>query len=79
MKLVNVYEARAQFSKLLDEAEAGEEIVIARNGKPVVRLVPIEAPKRRLGRWRGQVSPLSDDDWEAADQAVAELFARSLD
>jgi prevent-host-death family protein len=78
MKLVNVYEARAQFSKLLDEAEAGEEIVIARNGAPVVRLVPVNQPKRRLGRWRGQVPPLSDEEWAESDDAVAALFASSL-
>ena len=77
MKLVNVYEARGQFSKLLDEAEAGEEIVIARNGMPVVRLVPVTPPQRRLGRWRGQVPVLSDDEWKASDDAVAEAFSDS--
>jgi prevent-host-death family protein len=77
MRLVNVYEARAQFSKLLDEAEAGEEIVIARNGTPVVRLVPVKAPKRRLGRWHGQVPIVSDEEWAASDEAVAALFGES--
>jgi prevent-host-death family protein len=79
VKQVNVYEARGQFSKLLDEAEAGEEIVIARNGKPVVKLVPIKAPTRVLGRWRDQVPRLSDDEWKASDDAVARLFASALD
>jgi prevent-host-death family protein len=74
MKLVNVYEARGQFSKLLDEAEAGEEIIIARNGTPVVRLVPVTPPKRRLGRWSGQAADLSDTEWAASDEAVAQLF-----
>jgi prevent-host-death family protein len=74
MKLVNVYEARGQFSKLLDEAEAGEEIIIARNGTPVVRLVPVTPPKRRLGRWSGQAPDLSDAEWAASDEAVAQLF-----
>lgn len=78
MKLVNVYEARGQFSKLLDEAEAGEEIVIARNGTPVVRLVPVRAPQRRLGRWQGQVPPVSDDAWAATDDAVSAVFDASL-
>jgi prevent-host-death family protein len=75
MKQVNVYEARGQFSKLLDEAEAGEEIVIARNGKPVVRLVPVNLPKRIIGRWQDQVPPISDEAWNASDDAVARLFA----
>ncbi len=74
MKLVNVYEARGQFSKLLDEAEAGEEIIIARNGTPVVRLVPVTPPKRHLGRWRGQFPTLTDAEWADSDEAVAKLF-----
>ena len=77
MKQVNVYDARGQLSKLLDEAEAGEEIVIARNGKPVVRLVPVNPPKRVLGRWSGKVSPLSDAEWNASDAAVADVFNKA--
>lgn len=78
MKLVNVYEARGQFSKLLDEAEAGEEIVIARNGTPVVRLVPVRPPQRRVGRWQGQVAEVSDEAWSEADAAVSAVFDASL-
>jgi prevent-host-death family protein len=77
MRQINVYDARGQFSKLLDEAEAGEEIVIARNGKPVVKLVPINPPQRVLGRWRDKVPAMSDQQWQASDVAVAELFARA--
>ena len=77
MKLINVYEARGQFSRLLDEAEAGEEIIIARNGKPVVRLVPVTPPRRQLGRWQGQVAPLTDAEWAAGDEAVGEVFSES--
>ena len=76
MKQVNVYEARGQFSRLLDEALAGEQIVIARNGRPIVRLVPIEPRGRRLGRWRGVVPEISDEEWRQSDVAVAELFER---
>jgi prevent-host-death family protein len=78
VKQVNVYEARGQFSRLLEEAEAGEEIVIARNGKPIVRLVPVNLPKRTFGRWREQVRGLSDEEWKASDEAVAALFAASV-
>jgi len=77
MKQVNVYDARGQFSKLLDEAEAGEEIVIARNGKPVVKLVPVNPPQRLLGRWRDKIPVMSDEEWQASDDAVAELFTRA--
>jgi len=52
MQIVNIQEAKTQFSRLVEQAEAGEEIVIARAGKPVARLVALEsaAPKsRKLG------------------------------
>jgi prevent-host-death family protein len=45
--LVNVGEAKTHLSDLLARAERGEEIVVARAGKPVVRLTPIERPSRR--------------------------------
>jgi prevent-host-death family protein len=41
-ELVNLYDAKTQLSRLLDRAAAGEDIVIGRAGKPVVRLVPVE-------------------------------------
>ena len=47
---MNVAEAKAKLSELISAAEQGADVVIARGGKPVVRLVPIEAPsKRQLG------------------------------
>jgi len=52
MQTVNIHEAKTQFSRFVDQAEAGEEIVIARAGKPVARLVALETltPKpRKLG------------------------------
>lgn len=46
----NVAEAKAHLSRLLDQALAGEEVILARAGKPLVRLVPIDpAPERELG------------------------------
>jgi prevent-host-death family protein len=79
MKQVNVYDARGQLSKLLEEAEAGADIVIARNGKPIVRLVPVNPPRRTMGRWAGQVPAVTDEQWAASDAAVAELFARTTE
>lgn len=46
METVNVHEAKTQLSRLLERAHAGEEILIAKNGKPYARLLPLEAPKR---------------------------------
>ena len=62
MKSVNVHEAKTNLSELLKKVEAGEEIVIARAGKPVARLVPASGvrSKRTLGTARGLVT-MSDD------------------
>jgi prevent-host-death family protein len=51
MKIVNVHEAKTHLSRLLDRAHAGEEIVIAKSGKPYARLVPLAGrqPKREPG------------------------------
>lgn len=50
-----IHEAKSQLSKLIQRALAGEDVVIAKAGKPVVRLVPIEQKpvQRRLGGWKG--------------------------
>jgi len=60
--MVNIHAAKTNFSRLVDQAAAGEEIVIARAGKPVARLVPLEPPKQKrvLGLGRG-VFDISDD------------------
>ncbi len=55
MKVVNVHEAKTHLSRLLKRVDAGEEIVIARNGKPVARLVPVSAEPRRPGRLKGRL------------------------
>jgi prevent-host-death family protein len=63
-KIVNMHEAKSNLSRLVEEAEAGEEIILARAGKPVAKLVPIRvAAPRRLGRWKGRV--VMSDDFDA--------------
>ena len=54
---INVYEAKTHLSKLLDRVSEGEEIVIARGGRPVARLVPLatRSEPRTPGAWRGRV------------------------
>lgn len=61
---VNIHEAKTQLSALVARAEAGEEIVIARANKPVVRLVPVDLRKvqRRLGEAKGLVTIAPDFD-----------------
>ena len=65
--IVNIHEAKTQLSRLLLKVASGEEIIIARDGTPVARLVPYEAmPKKRiLGRDAGRpfyISPDFDDE-----------------
>jgi prevent-host-death family protein len=69
---VNVYEAKTHLSQLLDRAAAGEEIVIARAGRPVARLVSLAEPARPRvpGGWRGKVSMAADYD-ELPDEIEA--------
>ena len=63
MKLINMHEAKTRLSQLVEQAEQGEEIVIARAGEPVARLVALRSGKRRvLGRWRGRVRMSRDFD-----------------
>ena len=56
-KVVNVYEAKTHLSRLLEEAHAGHEIIVAKNGKPYAKLVPLTPLKSRpLGFVRAQAS-----------------------
>lgn len=62
---VNVYEAKTHLSQLIDRAAGGEEIVIARAGRPVARLVALSdvpSQPRSPGAWRGKVTIADDFD-----------------
>ncbi len=71
---VNIHEAKTHLSRLVDRAAAGEEIVIARAGKPLARLVAYVPPvkDRELGLWKGKVwiAP----DFDEVDEEIAALF-----
>jgi len=81
MKIVNTHEAKTHLSRLLDEAEAGEEILIAKAGRPVAKLVPYRPTRksRELGLLRGQIHE-SPDCWELDEDIAtsidAPLYAR---
>jgi prevent-host-death family protein len=85
---VNIAEAKAKLSELLDRALGGEEIVIARAGKPLARLMPLK-PKVREGRgvWRGWgadvptevfLAPMDPEDLDAAEGKFSDEFGISL-
>lgn len=64
--IYNVHDAKTNFSKLLDRAHAGEEIVLAKAGKPYAKLVPFEEkplPPRRPGRFRHLLKDVPSDIW----------------
>jgi len=62
-KIVNMHEAKTNLSKLVEEAERGEDILLARAGKPVARLVALPPPRQRqLGQWKGMVKMAADFD-----------------
>ena len=78
MKQVNLYEAKTQLSSLVEEAAAGEEVIIAKNGKPCARLValevvPEEAPRRRFGFWGRKYGYVAPEVFpEFTDEEIAE-------
>jgi prevent-host-death family protein len=61
VKVVNMHEAKTTLSQLVEQAENGEEVVLARAGQPVARIVALRSSGRRqLGQWKGKVR-MSDD------------------
>ena len=75
MSSVNIAEAKAKLSELLDRAIAGEEIIIARSGRPLARLVPVEEQEPRkpglLRGWKASaealLAPMDPEDLDAAE------------
>lgn len=73
-RVVNIYDAKTQLSALVEAAAAGEEVVIARAGKPRAKLVPIKpAARRRPGRTKG-TTVLSDDFDAPLPEALIRAF-----
>ena len=73
---MNVHEAKTNLSRLLERVIAGEEIVIARAGKPVARLLPVaERAARRPGVWKRKLRLA--DDWDSAEtnREIEEQFS----
>lgn len=75
MTQVGMHEAKTKLSELVKRAEQGEEIVIARNGEPTVRLVPVEKRNRfaeLYGVYKGQIR--MSDDFDEFDDELADMF-----
>lgn len=73
---VNIHEAKTHLSKLLTRVSLGEEIIIARNGKPIARLAPIAGkPKNRVpGSAKGQIWIAPDFDAPLPDDILDEFY-----
>jgi prevent-host-death family protein len=76
MTTLNIHAAKTHFSKLIEEVEDGEEVVIAKAGKPVARLVPFGKPARRkLGLLAGRLTVPDDFDAPLPDELIAAFEA----
>lgn len=78
MRTVNIHEAKTQLSRLVDQAAKGEPFVIAKAGKPLVKVVPLDAPSgreiRRLGFMQGAFT-VPDDFDDMGSEQIERLFA----
>jgi prevent-host-death family protein len=79
MQIINIHAAKTNLSRLIERALAGENIVISRNGEPLVNLVPhklVEAKKpRRGGQWTNRITYAPD--YDQADSTIQGLFDES--
>jgi prevent-host-death family protein len=77
MHTVNIHEAKTHLSRLIDQAARGEPFIIAKAGKPLVKVVPIDAPTarkpRRIGFLEGEISVPDDFDRMGSDE-IERLF-----
>ena len=77
-KPYNIYEAKTHLSALVARAAAGEEVIIARAGRPVARLVAYKAPPRRVpGRLKGKIWISDDFDAPLPDDILADFEGSS--
>jgi prevent-host-death family protein len=78
MRTVNIHEAKTHLSRLVDEAANGEPFVIAKAGKPLVKVVPLDAPaateRRRLGFMIGEID-VPDEFDRMGQEEIERMFA----
>lgn len=76
MQKVNIHEAKTTLSKLVDQAANGEPFIIAKAGKPMVKVVPLEGeakPRRRFGFMKGEFKVPDDFNTMCADE-IEQMF-----
>ena len=74
MQVINIHQAKTQLSKLIEKALVGEDVIIAKAGKPVAKLTAYKKPlkPRKLGLWKGKVWVSPDFDEESEE--INKLF-----
>lgn len=72
-RLVNIYDAKTNLSKLLADVERGEEILIGRAGEPIARLSPVRIEKREIGFAKDQIW-IADDFDETPDEIIDDFY-----
>ncbi len=80
MQQLNIYQAKTQFSRLVEQASKGKTFIIARSGKAVAKLVPLDQPNKALfyfGALRGKIKVADDFDAPLSDKELA-LFEADL-
>ena len=77
MQIINIHQAKTQLSRLVEQAAQGEPFVIAKAGKPLVKVMALDAPEaeqqRRLGFMAGQIA-VPDDFDQMGDAEIEQLF-----
>lgn len=78
MSTINIYEAKTQLSKLVEQAAAGEDVIIARGGKPVARLTRLQPERRelRFGLLTGRARVAPDFDAPLPPEMLAQFDGR---
>ena len=78
MDMVNIYDAKTRLSQLVDAAAAGEDVVVARNGKPLVRITRLRPAKQAItfGLLKGQLLVPDDFDAPLPDEVLATFGGR---
>jgi prevent-host-death family protein len=78
MQSVNIYDAKTRLSQLVDKAVAGDDVIISRNGKPLVRITRLQPSKRaiRFGLLKGQFEVPDDFDAPLPDDVLAAFEGR---
>lgn len=78
METVNIYDAKTRLSQLVDKAASGEDVVVSRNGRPLVRITRLDDDKRRVrfGVLKGKLQVAADFDAPLPDDVQARFEGR---